>query len=70
MRSSGECGALEVDLLAQRDVCGPLEDALTVVKLSKGPSVLCCVNAAGAVRVRSISESRATLHTLQHTCTE
>lgn len=69
-RSSGESGALEVDLLAERDVCGALEDAAAAVKLSKGPSVLCCVSAAGAVRVRSISESRATLHTLQHTCTD
>uniref|UniRef100_A0A671SR12 Spatacsin C-terminal domain-containing protein n=1 Tax=Sinocyclocheilus anshuiensis TaxID=1608454 RepID=A0A671SR12_9TELE len=65
---SGESGALEVRLLAERDACGAVEDA-AALELSRGPSVLCCcVNAAGEVRVRSISESRAALHTLQHTC--
>uniref|UniRef100_A0A8C1J7Z2 SPG11 vesicle trafficking associated, spatacsin n=1 Tax=Cyprinus carpio TaxID=7962 RepID=A0A8C1J7Z2_CYPCA len=69
-RSSGGCGALEVRLLAERDACGALEDA-AALELSRGPSVLCCcVNRAGEVRVRSVSESRAALHTLQHTCTD
>ncbi|XP_050955035.1 spatacsin [Labeo rohita] len=60
---------LEVDLLPERDVCGGVEDAVAV-KLSKGPSLLCCVDAAGAVSVRNISESRGALNTLQHTCTD
>ncbi|XP_016086251.1 spatacsin [Sinocyclocheilus grahami] len=66
----GASGALEVRLLAERDACGAVEDA-AALELSRGPSVLCCcVNAAGEVRVRSISESRAALHTLQHSCTD
>ncbi|XP_051739851.1 spatacsin isoform X1 [Ctenopharyngodon idella] len=60
---------LEVDLLSDTDVCGGVEDT-AAVRLCNGPSVLCCVNAAGEVRVRNLSESRRSPHTLQHTCTD
>lgn len=70
--------ALEVDLLPDTGVCAGVEDSgvcagvedTVRVRLSKGPSVLCCLNAGGEVTVRNISESIRSSHTLQHSCTE
>ncbi|CAM4733726.1 unnamed protein product [Leuciscus chuanchicus] len=70
--------ALEVDLLPDTGVCAGVEDSgvcagvedTVRVRLSKGPSVLCCLNAGGEVTVRNISESIRSSHTLQHSCTD
>ncbi|NP_001167606.1 spatacsin isoform 2 [Danio rerio] len=66
---AGAQAVLEVDLLADGELCVGLKDWRRV-KLSAGPSLLCCVNAQGETSLRNISDSRRAEHTLQHTCVD
>ncbi|XP_067293056.1 spatacsin [Pseudorasbora parva] len=69
LKALSRADVLEVALLRDSGLCVCVEDTLRV-RLSKGPSVLCCVNAAGEVRVTNISDSSRCARTLQHTCTD